>query len=84
MICIYEFKSLDNMINDYIMMNKQNKLNKQKYCTRPLPSAFSPHSKSAVRAWLRVYAPKTHTIYYPPGLLSVPESTLYTIHRTYY
>ena len=32
-IVIYEFKSLDNMIHAYIMMNKQNK---QKYCNRPL------------------------------------------------
>ena len=59
-IVIYEFKSLDNKIHDYVMMNKQNKQNKQKCCTRSLPSAFSPHSKSAVGAWLRVCAPKTH------------------------
>ena len=36
-LVIYEFKSLDKMIHDHIMMNKQ-KQNKQKYGTRPLPT----------------------------------------------
>ena len=58
---MYEFKSLDNMIHDYVMMNKQNKQNKQKYCTRPLPFAIClPPPLSAVGVWLRVCAPKTH------------------------
>ena len=41
------------------------------------------HTQNFFRNFLVESAWK-HTIYYPPGLLSVPESTLYTIHRAYY